>query len=228
MTTQEEIDKRIWDSLKEFTKDKKIDLKYPIATGFNAKEQLPDIAIHRPVNLNGKVFTIKFPKQRETSEKNIVEYDFMFDYDAFNFSDGNAMTTADIKPKQTIRSFLQQWIKAMAVDEKKCQLIIKRESADNQQRIHWRVLHQLYEQSHHFSGEYYGVVPRVKDLVAENKRLKKLIKRKNSWRHAAGFSDAEKNFFQNEALILTWKTISYQKFLWLKYTRELDRLNRQK
>ena len=228
MTTQEEIDKRIWDSIHEFAKDKKMDLKYPIATGFNAKEQLPDIAIHHPVELNGKKFTIEFPKQRETNEKNIVEYDFTFDYDAFNFSDGNAMTTADIKPKQTIRSMLAKWISSKDLDEKKRQLIINRERASNQLETLWRVLHQLYEKSYNYSEEYYALVPRIKDLIQENKRLKKLFKLKNGQYRRVRDSIAERNFYQNEVLILAWKRACYQKFLYRKYSRELDRLNHQK
>lgn len=225
MTTQEEIDQRFWDSIHEFAKDKKIILKYPIAAGFNPKEQLPDIAIHHPVKLNGKEFTIKFPKQRETSEKNIVEYDFTFDYNAFNFSDGNAMTEVNVKPKQTIRSFLQKWISSDIVDEKKRQLIVKQESADNQLQTLWRVLQQLYEESHWFSEEHYALVPRIKDLIQENKRLKKLFKLKNGQYRAVRDSIAERNFFENEALILVWKRACYQKFLYRKYKRELSRLN---
>jgi lysyl-tRNA synthetase class II len=135
------------------------------------------------------------------------------------------MTEVNVKPKQTIRSFLQKWISSDIVDEKKRQLIVKQESADNQLQTLWRVLQQLYEESHWFSEEHYALVPRIKDLIQENKRLKKLFKLKNGQYRAVRDSIAERNFFENEALILVWKRACYQKFLYRKYKRELSRLN---
>lgn len=234
MRDEEFHDKRILDSIYQFAKDKNIVLKHPTAVGFSNKENIPvymkdkndfkiDLSqtiLHKPEDLTGKVLKITFPKQREVSEKNIVEYDFTFDYSGF-------VDIEKVIPEQTIRSMLEKWSRSLAIDEKKRQLIIKREWVDNQLRIFWRTLHRLYHQSHHYSEEHHSFVPRVKDLIAENKRLKKLINRKNSRQRTTGFSIIEKNFFQNEALILAWRRACYQKFLYRKYTRELERLNRR-
>lgn len=189
MTAQEEIDQRLWDSIKQFTKDKNIVMKYPIASEFNTKEQLSDIVVHRPVKINDEEFTIKFPKQRESNEKNIIEYSFTFDYDAFNFSDGNALVTTDFKPKQIIRSFLQHWRKAMAIDEQsliKVELNVVDVLAERLKRVQEQLRGMrvaLINQEHRcymFLGdEKHHSVAKLNRI---KQRLKKYLEKLPSWR----------------------------------------------